>query len=97
VAIKAVHKMADEGFIGYEAYESVHHALDAISHIASDRTAQSDDEEQRVLINWILASVVGSLDEGIPQEEMDKILDGVDYSDAEEALNVDFKSKNLDK
>jgi len=97
VAIKALHKMADEGFLGFEAYETVHHALDAISHIASDRTAQDEEEEQRVLINWLLASVTRVLEEGISKEEMDKILDGVDYSDAEKALKVDFKVKGEKK
>jgi hypothetical protein len=89
VGIKALHEMADEGFLGYEAYHVLDKALEALSKTAAD----GDKEAEEALINWILAAVVKVLEDGISQEDMDKILEGVDYDDAKEALSLDFLPK----
>ena len=95
VGIKAVHAMADEGFLGFEAFESVHHALDAISHLAAEELSE-EERNQQVAVFWAIAAVTKVLEQGIGEEEMQQILDGVDYDDAEKAMDIEFK-QNGDK
>ena len=96
VAIKAVHTMADEGFLGFEAFHTISHALDAISHVAAE-DGGDEERNQEVLVNWITAAVVRVLEEGIPQDEMDDIMNGVDYEDGLRAIeHLKFNNAGTD-
>lgn len=82
VAIKAVHHMADEGFLHFEAMESAHQVfevLEHISHVASVRQAKDEfsaEELEQMAISGMLVAVTKVLSDGISQDEMEQILNG---------------------
>ena len=80
VGIKAAHVLFDEGFLAWEAGDTV---LGFLSTIAAEKGEKggkemSEEEAQEVLIHKLTALVLKELKKGVSDEDMAKILAGVE-------------------
>lgn len=78
VGIKAMHEVLDNGFLHFEAGETVLHAL----HFASED--EGGDEDEEALITSLVVAVARVLEEGISDEDMESILKGTEEPDFED-------------
>lgn len=107
VAIKAVHGLLDDGFTHFEAAESVAHGIEHVmhvmEHVASDeharllKAAEDGDEEvlQAALVAQITAYVAKVLRDGVPDEDMEGILNGADEDPDIDGLPDEPKVKSM--
>ena len=107
VAIKAVHGLLDDGFLHFEAAESVAHGIGHVmhvmEHVASDerarliRAAEEGDEEvlQAALVAQITAYVAKVLKDGVPDEDMESIMKGADEDPDINGLPDEPKVKSM--
>lgn len=108
VAIKAIHGLLDDGFLHFEAAESVAHGIGHVmhvmEHVASEgerarliRAAEEGDEEvlQAALVAQITAYVAKVMKDGVPDEDMEGIMKGADEDPDIDGLPDEPKVKSM--
>jgi len=79
VGMKALNHIVDHGFLHFEAGETALHALHPILHImehlAADESTKDEDNEKN-LIQYLTVAVGKIMEEGLSDEDMQKILLG---------------------
>lgn len=79
VGMKAVSHVLDQGFLHFEAGETALHALHPILHVMRHLTADEntkDEDYEKNLIQYLTVAVSKIMEEGLSDEDMQKILKG---------------------
>lgn len=83
VAIKAVHGMLDQGFVGYEWAHEVFHAVHHITeHVAAEKDEGDENAAMEELMEGMVRLIAEEFKKGLSEEDMKKIMEGSDDEEA---------------
>ena len=75
IAIKAVHGLLDEGFVGYEWGHEIFHAIHHIvEHVAAEKEEGDEDKAMEELIEGFVRLITEQMEKGLTEEDMKKIM-----------------------